>query len=179
MIKINLLSEKRKGRTKGPEDLLRTIIIVNLSALLIAGAVTVWVKSKVAHLRDEATANKTVVETLTKRINEIKKFEKLNKELEDRGKIIETLRKNQAVPVRVLDEVSTLIPGGVWLSSLGFKDNGISLEGNAFSNIDIVSFIDNLKKAQDLSDVYLEESREVEIDKVKVYRFKANFKVRV
>ncbi|MBF0505820.1 MAG: PilN domain-containing protein [Nitrospirae bacterium] len=179
MIKINLLSDNRKRKSKGPEDLLRAIIIVNLSALLIAGAVTVWVKSKVGHLGDETTANKTVVETLTRKINEVKKFEKLNKELEEQGKIIETLRKNQAVPVRVLDEVSTLIPGGVWLSSLGFKDNGISLEGNAFSNIDIVSFIDNLKKAPDLSDVYLEESREMEIDRVKVYRFKANFRVRV
>jgi len=179
MIRISVLSEKRRGKISGPKKLLRLIVIINLSVLLIAGTATVWVKIKVGQLGDETAANKTVIEALRKKIDETKKFEKLNKELEERGKIIETLRKNQSVPVRVLDEVSNLIPGGVWLTSLVFKDNGVSLEGNAFSNIDIVAFIDNLKRKTDLSDVYLEESTQVEIDKIKVYRFKANFKVRV
>ncbi len=179
MIRINLLTEKGKRKFKGPENLVRALVIVNLSAWLIAGAVIVWLHFRVAQLGDETSANKKVVDTLTKRINETKKFEKLNKELGEQSELIETLRKNQSVPVRVLDEVSMLIPEGVWLNSLFFKDDGINLEGNGFSNIDIVVFIDNLKKSPDLLDVYLDESREAEIEKVKVYKFKAHFKVKV
>lgn len=179
MIRINLLTEKRKGKIGVSEDLVRVLIIANLSALLITGVALLWVKGRVSKLNDESSTNKQVVETLTKRVNETKKIENLNKELEEKSTLIETLRKNQAVPVRVLDEVSMLIPEGVWLNSLVFKDNGISLEGNAFSNVDIVAFIDNLKKSSDLSDVYLEESKEIEIDKAKVYHFKANFRVKL
>lgn len=177
MIRINLLAEKRRRR--GLRNIFLALVALNLAATIFAGGVTVWVKGQVDRLRDESEANKTVIETLKKKIDEMHQIEKLNKALELRSSLIETLRKNQSVPVRVLDEVSMLIPDRVWLTSLTFKDNGVSLEGNAFSNIDIVSFMDNLKKASDLTDVYLEESREGEIDKVKIYRFKANYRVKV
>jgi type IV pilus assembly protein PilN len=177
MIRINLLGEARRKR--GPQNLFLTLVALNLGAIILAGGVTMWVNGEINRLRNEGESNKTVIETLKSKIDEMHKIQKLNKELELRGSLIETLRKNQSVPVRVLDEVSMLVPDGIWLSSLTFKDNAVSMEGNAFSNIDIVSFMDNLKKASDLTDVYLEESREGEIDKVKIYRFKANCKVKV
>ncbi|MGD0282313.1 MAG: PilN domain-containing protein [Dissulfurispiraceae bacterium] len=180
MIKINLLEvTKKKRKARGPGNLVPYLVIINVSALLIAAGVTAWVKGRVTQLGDQSEANKAAIVKLTIKVKEIKSLEALNKELELRGALIETLRKNQSVPVRVLDEVSMLVPDGVWLTSLVFKESGISLEGNAFSNIDIVSFIDNLKRAADLSDVYLEESKEGEIEKVEVYKFRANFKVKV
>lgn len=180
MIRINLLTGKRKKRRLiGPQNVVIALIAVNLAALVVSGFVTVWVKGKVEQLSDQSGANRSVIGTLTKKIEEINKIDKLNKEFEQRSILIEALRKNQSVPVRVLDEVGLLIPGGVWLNALFFKDNVVSLEGTAFSNSDIVYFMDNLKSSADLADVYLEESREGEIDKVKVYRFKNHFKVKV
>ncbi len=180
MIRINLLFEKRKKRRmRGPQNVALVLIAVNLAALVVSGSVTLWVKGKAAQLRDQSEANKSIIETLTKKINEMNKIDKLNKEFEQQSTLIETLRKNQSVPVRVLDEVGLLIPDGVWLNALFFKDNVVSLEGTSFSNIDIVSFMDNLKRPADLADVYLEESREGEVDKVKVYQFKAHFKVKI
>ena len=180
MIRINLLIEKRKKRRfMLPQNVTGLLLAVNLAALVVSGSLTVWVKSEVAQLRDRSEANKSVIGTLTKKISEINKIDKLNKELEQRSTLIEVLRKKQSVPVRILDEVSQLIPDGVWLSALFFKDNIVSFEGTAFTNTDIVFFVDNLKRSADLDDVYLEESREGEIDKVKVYHFKAHFKVKV
>jgi len=46
-------------------------------------------------------------------------------------------------------------------------------------NIDIVSYVENLKKSVNFTDVYLEESKQVEFEKVPVYKFKLNFKVKV
>lgn len=54
----------------------------------------------------------------------------------------------------------------------------MNLEGIAFTNDDIVAYIENLKRSGDMADVYLEESRESEIEKVKVYRFKLKFNVK-
>lgn len=193
MIKINLLEEKRKKRAKGPKNIVLALLAANLSALLIAGGATAWLKGGIARLKDQSDSNQAVVAKLTTRITEIKKLETLNKELEGRSKLIEMLRNNQSVPVRVLEEVNLLIPDGVWLTSLVFKDNGISLEGSAFSNIDIVSFIDNLKRSTVLSDTYLEESKESAVQgpqkaqrpgqpeegRTKIYLFKVSFRVKV
>ncbi len=180
MIRINLLTEKRKKRgIAGPRNVTLALIVVNLAAFAVSGSVMVWVKGDVAQLRDQSESNKSAIGTLTKKINEINKINKLNAELEHRSTLIEELRKNQSVPVRVLDEISQLIPEGVWLSALFFKDNIVSLEGTAFSNPDIVSFMDNLKRSADLEEVFLEESREGDIDKVKIYNFKAHFRVKV
>lgn len=193
MIRINLLEEKRKKRAKGPKNIVLALLAANLSALLIAAVATAWLKGGIARLKDQSDSNKAVVAKLTTRITEIKKLETLNKELEGKSKLIEMLRNNQSVPVRVLEEVNLLIPDGVWLTSLVFKDNGISLEGSAFSNIDIVSFIDNLKRSTVLSDTYLEESKESAVQspqktqrsgqpeeaRTKIYLFKVNFRVKV
>ncbi len=161
------------------QNLAVVLIAVNLVALVVSGSVTFWVKGKVAQLMDQSEANKSVIGTLTKKINEMNEKEKLNKELEQRGTLIEALRKNQSVPVRVLNDVALLIPDGLWLNALFFRDGVVSLEGTAFSNIEIVSFMDNLKRSADLAEVYLEESREGQIEKVKIYQFKAHFRVKV
>ncbi|NTU43005.1 MAG: PilN domain-containing protein, partial [Nitrospirales bacterium] len=77
-----------------------------------------------------------------------------------------------------LEIVSSRLPAGVWLTSLSYKDNGVTLEGIAFTNNDIVSYVDNLKTTPDLTEVYLDESRQAEVASVSVYRFRLNFKVR-
>ncbi|WP_333654246.1 PilN domain-containing protein [Dissulfurispira sp.] len=180
MIRINLLAEKKKKkRVKGPASFLVAIIIVSGAALIVMGLVTFLFKSSVSKLKAQSESNKAKLTELNKKINEVKKYEKLNKEIEQRNALIETLRKNQAVPVRILDDVSTVMPKGIWLASMTYKDSGVGLEGYAFTNIDIVSYVENLKKSVNFTDVYLEELKQVEFEKVQVYRFKLNFKVKV
>lgn len=180
MIKINLLTEKKKKKKfKGLPDFIVTIIIVNGAILIVIGLITFLLKSNVSRLKVESESNKAKLTELNKRINEVKKYEKLNKEIEQRAVLIETLRKNQAVPVRILSDVSIAIPEGVWLTSMVYKSNNVGVEGYAFTNIDIVTYVENLKKSENLTDVYLEESKQVEVEKVQVYKFKLNFKIKV
>lgn len=180
MIRINLLAEKKKKKkVRGPASFLVTIAIVSGAALIAMGLVTFLLSSSVSRLGTESESNKTKMTELNRKINEVKKYEKLNKEIEQRNALIETLRKNQAVPVRILDDVSTAMPEGIWLASMTYKDSGVGLEGYAFTNIDIISYVENLKKSVSFTDVYLEESKQVEFEKVQVYRFKLNFKVKV
>lgn len=180
MIRINVLTEKRKKKVrKGPASFLALLAAATLAAVVVSGGAILFITSKVSTLNEQSAANKATIGDLSKKIDEIKRYEKLNKEIAQKSALIETLRKNQSVPVRILDEVSSLVPEGLWLDTLSYKDTGITLEGFAFTNIDIVAYVENLKKSKGFADVYLEESRESEIEKVKVYRFKMNFKVRV
>lgn len=181
MIRINLLTEKKKGKKKprGPANFLIPIAVVSGVAVLLMGGVTLLFNAQVSQLKQQRDANNDMMSKLAIKINEVKKFEQLNKDFEQRVNIIDMLKKNQSVPVMVLDEVGSIMPEGVWLNALAYKDNNVTLDGYAFTNIDIVAYIDNLKKLGNVSDVYLNESTEAEVEKVKVYKFKLNFKVRV
>ena len=181
MIRINLLADKKgtqRSRIKSSTSFFITLGAIAAASLVVMGFITFLIKSNVSGLQAQSDANKAQLTQLSKKIEELKRYEKLNKELEQRSAVIETLRKNQSIPVRILDEVSGIIPEGVWLNSLVYRDNGVSLDGFAFTNIDIVSYVDNLKRLGSVSDVYLEESRETDVEKVKVYKFRLNFKVR-
>lgn len=180
MIKINLLAEKKKKkRVKGPESFLVAIILVSSVTLIVMGLVALLLLSSVSRLRTESESNKAKMAELIRKINEVKRYERLNKEIEQRNALIESLRKNQAAPVMILDNVSATLPEGLWLASLTYKEGGVVLEGFAFTNIDIVSYVENLKKSTGFTDVYLEESKQVDFEKVQVYKFRLNFKVKV
>ncbi|MFO0751763.1 MAG: PilN domain-containing protein [Thermodesulfovibrionales bacterium] len=179
MIRINLLVEKRKKKkAAAPSRLLVLLAVVVAGALLSMGSATVLLKTAVSRLTAESEQNAATLAGLSKKIGEIKKCEKMNKELEQRSGIIEVLRKNQSVPVRILDEVSSVLTDGVWLSSLSYKDNAVALEGHTFTNSDLVAYVNNLKRLTSIFDVYLEESREAEVEKIRVYRFKLAFRVK-
>ncbi|MBZ0157244.1 MAG: PilN domain-containing protein [Alphaproteobacteria bacterium] len=179
MIRINLLTEKRKKKkAAGPSRFLALLAAAVAGALLAMGLATILLKTTVSRLRTESEKNTATIASLSKKINEIKKYERMNKELEQKSGIIEVLRKNQAVPVLILDEVSRVLADGVWLNSLSYKDNAVVLEGHAFTNSDLVAYVNNLKRLTSIFDVYLEESREVEVEKIRVYRFRLNFKVK-
>lgn len=182
MIKINLLpgkKTKKKETVQSPASKFLTVVLaVAVAALLIMMGVTYYVSYSKDDLKKQYESNKALISQLQKNIQDVKKFESINASIGQKSVLIETLRKNQAVPVRILDEVSAVLPEGVWLSSLIYKGGNIIIEGFAFTNFDIVSYIDNFKKSAIITDAFLEESKYEEIDKVQVYKFKLNFKVK-
>ncbi len=183
MIKINLIAE-RKGKKEPVQappakNFLTLLLIVTLAVLVVMGGAAYYFAGyQKGNLQSQLANNKNIIAQLQKKILDVKKFEALNASIEQKATLIESLRKYQAVPVRILDEISAVLPDGVWLTSLAYKDNAVRIEGFAYTNIDIVSYVENFKKSPLIIDVSLDESKYEEIDKVQVYKFKINFKVK-
>lgn len=177
MIRINLLPDKKKKRIKGRAYYFSILGVISFITTFILIGISYYLKTDISNIKTKIESNKLVLAELSRKISESKRYEQLNRELAHKNNIIETLRKNQAVPVKILNDVSMYLPGGVWLNSLIYKDEGIELEGHAFTNSNIVSYVENLKRLQHLKDVYLVESKESEVEKVRVYQFKITFKV--
>ncbi|MGO9611868.1 MAG: PilN domain-containing protein [Dissulfurispiraceae bacterium] len=178
MIRINLLIERKERRkAKAPVNFLVYVAAIIFLSLLVMGGIVYSLERTISGLKDQIRTNKTTLADLQIKSDEIRKYEQLIKELEQKAKVIETLRVNQSIPVKVMDDVSTMLPEGIWLSALTYKDASITLEGYAFSNLDIVAYVENLKKTVSLVDVNLNESKEVEFEKVPVYKFNLSFKV--
>lgn len=180
MIRINLLEEKKKEKKEVRLKLSPFVLTAVVAGVVfvLMGITAFYLLSEVSQLKSRIETNKEILAALSKKINEVKRYEKLNKEIEHRSSIIESLRRHQSIPVKMIDDVSAMIPKGAWLSSMTHKGNAIALEGYAFTNIAIVHYVRNLKGSENFTEVYLEESRQVEVENVKVYRFKLNFIIR-
>ncbi|HSW64896.1 MAG TPA: PilN domain-containing protein [Dissulfurispiraceae bacterium] len=183
MIKINLLEKTKEQKTQktATPKFLVTLGLVTGGVLALAVAAVFGMSWHVSSLKDQSEANKKQIAQLKQKITEVQRYEKINKEVEQRVNLVDGLRKNQAAPVRLLDEVSSILTSaeGVWLTTLSYKADSVSAEGFSFTNENLVSFVDGLKRSPKISDVYLEESSRATQDKMPVYKFKlrCNFRI--
>jgi type IV pilus assembly protein PilN len=178
MIKVNLLPIKRKKKAKPLPSFLIATVIVTVIVCIIMAYLSFFYSSRLSSRKAQFATNEKKIAELKAKIKAVEDFEQRNKTFKQRNDIIEQLSKNKSVPVKILDEISVLLPTGVWLQSLTVTNVGINLEGYGFTNPDIVIFVDHLKASTTFTDVYLQESRSVEIEKVPAYMFKLSFKLK-
>ncbi len=177
MIKINLLPTKKKPPKKVTE-LQQQLILGSL--ILVVLLIGMWFYyQKLNSQINSLIRNKAEVEAKIREqdnmLKEVKTVEEERKKVTDKIGIIEQLKKNQSMLVHLLDDVSKALPQGVNITSLSENNKQINLEGMAFTNNDIVKFVDNLKDTRSLNDVFLQESVQGVQDGVQIYRYKLQF----
>ena len=177
MIRINLLPSSKKPLMLPPTLMYGIAALVILMAVLVGGGF--YLGKQVSALQADISAKEQKMKELQAALVEVKNYERNNKEFRDKTMIIERLKKNQIIPLRVLDEVSEMLPKGVWLNEMQDKGGLVSIAGYAFSNSDLVSYVQNLKGSEYFTDVMLVESRQTEIGEISIYKFKLTFRVQV
>ena len=177
MTKINLLPGKKKAVAIPPAIIYGVIALV----LVIAGTVifTFYLNGRVSAMQADVFAKEKRLNELKAALKQVENYERDNQEFREKAMIIEQLKKNQIVPLRILDEVSSMLPRGVWLTNLTDRGGAVSIQGYAFSNPDLVTFVQNLKRSKYLKNVSLVESRQSDIDEISVYKFNLTLNVKV
>ena len=178
MIKVNLLPVKRKKKHKPIPSFIVTMVITVLVTIIVMANLAFFFNSRLSKKKALFKTNENKIVELKQKIKEVENFEQLNKTIEQRNGIIEQLRKNQSMPVRLLDEANNLLPSGVWLDEMAVYGENVSMEGYAFANSDIVTYIDNIKNSQIFTEVYLQESKSTTIENTLLYMFKLTFKIK-
>jgi type IV pilus assembly protein PilN len=177
MIKINLLPTKKKAPKKVidlQQQVLLALLVIIFSLIVMA---YFWKRQQnlIASLQQEKTAAEARIRKQDDMLKEVKNVEEERKKVAGKIEVIEKLKKNQSGPVRLLDELSSALPKGVNLASLTENNNFISIDGVAFTNDDIVRFVDNLKASPLLSDVMLLETSQAKLEGIDTYRYKMQF----
>jgi type IV pilus assembly protein PilN len=177
MIKINLLPTKKKAPKKVidlQQQLLLGILVIILSLIVMA---YFWKRQKdtIATLEKEKIAAEGRVREQDNMLKEVKNVEEERKKVSDKIDVIEKLKKNQAGPVRLLDEISKALPQGVNLISLTENNNNINIDGTAFNNDDVVRYVDNLKASPYLSGIELLETSQTKQEGVDTYKYRLQF----
>jgi type IV pilus assembly protein PilN len=178
MIKINLLPTKRKPPRKVTE--LQKQLIIGLVVLVgVATGMALYfisLNGKIASKIQERSAALAEIARQDNMLKEVKNVEEERKKVTEKIGVIEQLKKNQQGPVRMLDEISRAIPISVDIVSMVESSGNVSISGEAFTNQDVVKFIDNLKASPYCTDVYLQETAQVTVEGYEIYKYKLQFK---
>ena len=182
MIRINLLLTKK---AKGSAVSLRFglppyaiyVIAGIVAVLLIEGYAWYWLNSTKSYLANEKRTLDVRLAELKEKVKEVESYEKDKELYEQKIAIIQNLKKTQQGPVRVLDEVSRMLPERVWIVSLKEKDGKINISGAGMTNDDIVKYVNNLKSSRIFQNVQLTESRQVTESGIPVYNFNLVFNI--
>ncbi|MCC6544475.1 MAG: PilN domain-containing protein [Nitrospirae bacterium] len=182
MIRINLLLNKKSKGTAvnlrlGLPSYVIFVIIAVVAVLLIEGYTWYWLNSTKSSLANEKKTLEVQLSELKEKVKEVESYEKDKELYGQKITIIQNLKKSQKGPVRVLDEVSMMLPERVWIISLKEKDGKINVTGSGMTNDDIVKYVNNLKSSRIFQNVQLTESRQVIDSGIPVYNFNLIFNI--
>lgn len=163
MIRINLIREARAGvRDTGsqrgssgmspagapaaPRDI-NNVLLVGLlvTGLLVAGGYWFLKSRELGSKQDEAVARRAEAQQLESIIAEVEQFQRRKDELEKRINLINDLKQRQKGPVRIMDKISQLLPDLVWLTSMTFSGNQVTMQGKALNPTAIANYVENIK----------------------------------
>ena len=159
MIRINLLVERKAGAREGApagagmsvaqaaSGTIQTLVLASILIVTLVGfgSFFYWVKHTVATMQQEI---RKADEELT-RLSEIRKkmdeFTKKKDLLERKVNLITGLKKNQQMPVHLMDQISRNLPDFLWLDSMRQDEgNHLVINGKATTYNAVADFYNRL-----------------------------------
>ena len=159
MIRINLLPIRQlKKRAKARNQVFLAILVFVLF-LAAMGGVAYLQLMKVSSIQNNIASLNQEIDKLKPVLAQIKKLEEAQKEIERKSAVIDKLKADSSLTVRVLDEVANIIDTErMWLLDLSQQGGSLSLNGVALDNQTVAEFMDNLKLSPFVSNVELTDS---------------------
>jgi len=170
MIKINLLPVEEKKKVEGRgEFLLGVFVIVFVLALVVVVHI---IQSR----RIEEVKRQTLkVEKEIKELEEVKKkvdeFKAKNKELEEKIRVIAVLEENRTGPLYVMDALANSIPDRAWIDKFSEKSNKATIEGVAWDEFTVASFMKGLQSSPYFKNVELRAIKPKQIQQLPLKAF--------
>jgi len=170
MIRINLIAEKKAEKVKKPfftleagneaaGNMLMAAVIVG--AILLCGYKYISLRSNLSDLSSRIADANQEKERLQEILRKGEEFKQHRELLRKKVDLISALKKNQSVPVHLLDQVSRKLPEFLWLDSMTERANRISISGKATNYNAVSNFYNNLKESPFFSGVVLGTTQEV------------------
>ncbi len=158
MVRINLLPVKvSKKKEAGKQQLIFILL------LLLGGLVGnwLWQDNRAGDLDTRVKRlNKTKADiaAIEKIIGEVTSIRAEQKALRDKLEVLDQLKRGRSGPVRMLDELATVIPKRVWLKRLSEANGKVSFEGSAGNIEDVSAFMAALKGSTHFKSVELKNT---------------------
>ncbi len=130
--------------------------------------------NEVAVREEKVKRTRTEIAQLEKIIGEVKDIKAQQSAVKDKLAVLEKLKSGRQGPVRMLDELSGLLPKRLWLRKLDEKAGAVTFDGSATSIDDVSAFLAGLKKSLYFSNPELKKTIAKTDKKLKLVEFTIN-----
>ena len=158
MLHINLLPVRvSKSKEAGKQQL----VLFGLLVLLVFIGNLTWSRSRAGDLaqrEEKLRRTKDEIAQLERIIGEVKNIKAQQGELKDKLAVLDKLRAGRQGPVKMLDELATVIPKRLWLRKMEEKGGAVVFEGTASTIDDVSAFMSALRHSQYFSAVELKKT---------------------
>jgi len=144
MAQINLLPWREELKKQNLNEFL---IMLLVGAVLAGGIMGGWHWQNEENIKYQKNRNnyiKKEIVLVDARIREIRELEKTKAQLLSRMEVITQLQSSRPQIVRLMDEIVTTLPDGVFLSSVKQSGKNIAYDGRAQSNARVSSYMRNI-----------------------------------
>jgi type IV pilus assembly protein PilN len=172
MIRINLLPVREARRAANLRKQGMLLVFAAGAGVVICLLISTWMAARIAHERSLVTAREAELKKLEATMNEVKKFQAEQQEIEQKLAIIDQIEAARMGPVKIMDELASRIPQRVWLTKMVEKGGTLELEGRSIDAEVVADFVVALEESPMLSAVDLQETKLEEVEGLKLSDFK-------
>ncbi len=180
MIRINLLPIGRRPVEERVRKEISVFFLLIFFSLAIMAYFHIGHTREIKRIKDEKMTIDKEIRRYQDRQKQLDALKKQQKVMKQKLKVIENLRQNRDLPVRILDELAIRIPSDkMWIKTLTQKGGILTLKGVARGNETIAQFMEELAKSPyiDAGQVQLQQSRQVTIQGYKLKNFNLTAKI--
>ena len=158
MIRINLLPVRVSRKKEAGKQQ------VVLFAVLLVGIFLgnfLWSRSRseeLASREQKLRRTKDEIAQLERIIGEVKNIKAQQAELKDKLAVLDKLRAGRQGPVRMLDEIATILPKKLWLRKMEEKAGAVVFDGSASTIEEVSAFMSALRRSAYFSQVELKKT---------------------
>jgi type IV pilus assembly protein PilN len=171
MIRINLLPVPK---VRKQQALIIQAVTGAVALVIVAGACYFVGLQKQSDITTQEAANTQIqrqIDELRAQVGEVEKFKKQVQTLEAQLNVIRSLERGRSGPVKMMEELSDIIPRRVWISSFREASKRVTIEGLAESGMVIADFLDSLKGSRFFENPVLIAVNSQDVDGQSVHRF--------
>ncbi len=171
MIKINLLLARKEKKKVGIQKEFIVLILSIVLLVMVLGGIQYLLEREKSDLLAKISETKKEIAYYKSLTTEVLKAKEAQKILQDKLNVINALRKEKAIPAKVLDELAIDKPEKLHLESVRKDGSKLGIEGIALDDETIANFMTNLRKSKLFKNVDLVVSEQVEQSKIKLKKF--------
>jgi type IV pilus assembly protein PilN len=144
VILINLLPHREAARKRRREMFYAGLGASAVAGALIAGGVYLWFAAQIATQQERNEVLQTEIKRLEAQIKDIATLQEEIAALRARQQAVEDLQADRNMPVHLLNELSRLLPDGVYLTAMKQTNDTVAIAGVAQSNERVSELLRNL-----------------------------------
>ena len=154
MIRINLLATERRQAKAAPKGLLLAQKMTVIGSLIVVLAALGLGWRYWAVEQEKATVERQLAEArreeqrLASILKQVREFEATRERLQQRAALIDELRRGQAAPVHIVDQISRALPEMTWLTELRQDGFDVTMQGRCLTLTSLSDFVGNLEASR-------------------------------